>query len=163
MNAKVRLRPPGQRRLLRLLREGRRFFEDRHSRQLALVSQRPAVLRQASQRRRSHGADRCLSLPQQCRDYRGRSHGKEINIANGDHVFDGCYSFRQVAGLGTLSCARESRSQPEAQGVFAAPDTASFALPTRRMPLGRHQDIHRADPGGRVLGEVTLLPAAGRL
>jgi len=28
-----------------LLREGRGFFEDRHSRQLALVSQRPAALR----------------------------------------------------------------------------------------------------------------------
>src|SRR6266487_5008580 len=27
---------------------------------------------------------------------------------------------------------------------------SSFALPTRRMPLGRYQDIHRADPGGRV-------------
>src|SRR5260370_8729634 len=25
---------------------------------------------------------------------------------------------------------------------------SSFALPTRRMPLGRYQDIHRADPGG---------------
>src|SRR5262245_13865268 len=27
---------------------------------------------------------------------------------------------------------------------------SSFALPTRRMPLGQYQDIHRADPGGRV-------------
>ena len=27
---------------------------------------------------------------------------------------------------------------------------SSFALPTRRMPLGRYQDILRADPGGRV-------------
>jgi MarR family len=27
---------------------------------------------------------------------------------------------------------------------------SSFALPTRRMPLGRYQDIHRADPGGWV-------------
>jgi hypothetical protein len=27
---------------------------------------------------------------------------------------------------------------------------SSFALPTRRMPLGRSQDIPRADPGGRV-------------
>ena len=27
---------------------------------------------------------------------------------------------------------------------------SSFALPTRRMPLGPYQDIHRADPGGRV-------------
>src|SRR6266852_7230191 len=27
---------------------------------------------------------------------------------------------------------------------------SSFALPTRRMPLGLYQDIHRADPGGRV-------------
>jgi two-component sensor histidine kinase len=29
-------------------------------------------------------------------------------------------------------------------------DVSSFALPTRRMPLGQYQDIHRADPGGRV-------------
>ncbi len=27
---------------------------------------------------------------------------------------------------------------------------SSFALPTRRTPLGRYQDIHRADPGGWV-------------
>src|SRR5258705_2280970 len=27
---------------------------------------------------------------------------------------------------------------------------SSFALPTRRMPLGLYQDIPQADPGGRV-------------
>jgi len=35
-------------------------------------------------------------------------------------------------------------------GACEAPSrTRGFALPTRRMPLGRYQDILRADPGGR--------------
>jgi hypothetical protein len=34
--------------------------------------------------------------------------------------------------------------------TFRTTAWSSFALPTRRMPLGRYQDIHRADPGGRV-------------
>jgi len=34
--------------------------------------------------------------------------------------------------------------------TFRTKAWSSFALPTRRMPLGRSQDILRADPGGRV-------------
>jgi hypothetical protein len=34
--------------------------------------------------------------------------------------------------------------------TFRTTAWSSFALPTRRMPLGQYQDIHRADPGGRV-------------
>jgi hypothetical protein len=34
--------------------------------------------------------------------------------------------------------------------TFRTEAWSSFALPTRRMPLGRYQDILRADPGGRV-------------
>src|SRR5262245_20266345 len=34
--------------------------------------------------------------------------------------------------------------------TFRTKAWSSFALPTRRMPLGRYQDILRADPGGRV-------------
>src|SRR5438552_18281960 len=34
--------------------------------------------------------------------------------------------------------------------TFRTTAWSSFALPTRRMPLGRYQDIHRAYPGGRV-------------
>src|SRR5262249_59487942 len=34
--------------------------------------------------------------------------------------------------------------------TFRTTAWSSFALPTRRMPLGRSQDIHRADPSGRT-------------
>src|SRR5262245_2447331 len=34
--------------------------------------------------------------------------------------------------------------------TFRTKARSSFALPTRRMPLGRYQDILRADPGRRV-------------
>ena len=34
--------------------------------------------------------------------------------------------------------------------TFRTEAWSSFTLPTRRMPLGRYQDIPRADPGGRV-------------
>ena len=34
--------------------------------------------------------------------------------------------------------------------TFRTEAWSSFALPTRRMPLGRYQDILRADAGGRV-------------
>jgi hypothetical protein len=33
-----------------------------------------------------------------------------------------------------------------------ASEASSFALPTRPMPLGRYQDIHRADPEGLLYG-----------
>jgi hypothetical protein len=34
--------------------------------------------------------------------------------------------------------------------TFRTTAWSSFALPTRRMPLGQYQDIHRADPGGWI-------------
>jgi hypothetical protein len=34
--------------------------------------------------------------------------------------------------------------------TFRTTAWSSFALPTRRMPLGQYQDILQADPGGRV-------------
>jgi len=45
-----------------------------------------------------------------------------------------------------------SRHRRDAAQVLTFRTTAwsSFAPPTRRMPLGRYQDIPRADPGGRV-------------
>jgi hypothetical protein len=42
---------------------------------------------------------------------------------------------------------REFVAWPEQVSFFLEPGRASR---TRRMPLGRSQDIHRADPGGRV-------------
>jgi hypothetical protein len=48
------------------------------------------------------------------------------------------------------SACRYRQGRRDAALVLTFHTTAwsSFALPTRRMPLGRYQDIHRADPGG---------------
>ena len=53
-----------------------------------------------------------------------------------------------LAPFPLASPARFSRSIQVAHRHYRP--AANFALPTRRMPLGQYQDIHRADPGERV-------------
>jgi len=55
-----------------------------------------------------------------------------------------------ACGLSLHSTQRTAARDAAQVLTFHTTAWSSFALPTRRMPLGRSQDIHRADPGGRV-------------